>query len=134
MKHLLNDLSSEEKNRIREQHEGGMTIDTSKFKKLLETKLGDAKPLVMEESTDCSKLIKIKKEGIKGKTAEGTPKSDTWEEDIKKIGNATTTYMFEGPMIKAINTQRKCDRAKTSVTYSEFVRDNGTSYTFIGID
>ena len=29
MKHLLNDLSSEEKNRIREQYEGGMKIDTN---------------------------------------------------------------------------------------------------------
>jgi hypothetical protein len=49
MKHLLNDLSSEEKNRIREQYEGGMAVDVSKFKKLVETKLGDAKPLVMEQ-------------------------------------------------------------------------------------
>ena len=50
MKHLLNDLSSEEKNRIREQHEGGMKIDTSKFKKLIESKLGDAKPLLSEQT------------------------------------------------------------------------------------
>jgi len=134
MKHLLNDLSSEEKNRIREQHEGGMTIDTSKFKKLLETKLGDAKPLINEEPTDCSKLIKIPKEGITGKTAGGKPQSETWKEDIAKIGNATTTYMFEGPLIDAANTQRNCHRAKTNVVYSEFVRDNGSSYTFIGID
>jgi hypothetical protein len=51
MKHLLNNLSSDEKNRIREQYEGGMSIDTSKFKKLLETKLGDAKPLVNEDNS-----------------------------------------------------------------------------------
>jgi hypothetical protein len=51
MKHLLNDLSSEEKNRIREQHEGGMVVDNSKFKKLLESKLGDVKLLVTEEMT-----------------------------------------------------------------------------------
>jgi hypothetical protein len=50
MKHILNDISQEEKNRIREQHEGGMKIDTSKFKKLLETKLGDAKPLISEQA------------------------------------------------------------------------------------
>lgn len=49
MKHLLNDLSIEEKNRIREQHEGGMTIDTSKFRKLMETKLGDVKPILNED-------------------------------------------------------------------------------------
>lgn len=49
MRHLLNDLSNEEKNRIREQHEGGMKIDTSKFKKLIENKLGSSKPLVSEQ-------------------------------------------------------------------------------------
>lgn len=49
MKHLLNNLSQEEKNRILEQHSGGKSIDTSKFKRLLESKLGDSKPLVMEQ-------------------------------------------------------------------------------------
>lgn len=49
MKHLLNDLSEQEKNGILEQYNGKMTVDTSKFKKLLESKLGDAKPLVVEQ-------------------------------------------------------------------------------------
>lgn len=49
MKHLLNDLSNEEKNRIREQHEGGIKIDTSKFRQLMESKLGNSKPLVSEQ-------------------------------------------------------------------------------------
>jgi hypothetical protein len=111
-----------------------MSVDVSKFKKLIETKLGDAKPLVMEQQTDCSKLKKIPREGIKGMTGGGEPQSDTWKEDIAKIGNAKTTYIFQGPMMDAINTQRKCHRAKNDVTYSEFVRDNGDSYTFIGID
>ena len=46
MKHLLNNLSEEEKNSIREQHEGGMKLDTSRFKTLLEGKSGNVKPLV----------------------------------------------------------------------------------------
>ena len=49
MKHLMNDLSIEEKNRIREQHEGGMKIDTSRFKKLLESSMGNVKPLISED-------------------------------------------------------------------------------------
>ena len=55
MKHLLNNMSSEEKNNIREQHTGGIKIGTSRFKSLLESTLGDAKPLVNEndeEDTD----------------------------------------------------------------------------------
>ena len=49
MKHILNNLSSEEKNSIREQYEGGMSVDTSKFRSLLESKLGDVKPLISEQ-------------------------------------------------------------------------------------
>ena len=48
MKHLLNGMPEWEKNSIREQHEGGMSIDTSKFKKLMESKLGNVKPLITE--------------------------------------------------------------------------------------
>ena len=49
MKHLLNNMSKEEKNSILEQHSGGMKLDTKKFKKLVETKQGDSKPLVSEQ-------------------------------------------------------------------------------------
>ena len=52
MKHLLNNLSEEEKNRIREQHEGGMNIAIDNFKKLVETKLGDVKPYLNEASKE----------------------------------------------------------------------------------
>lgn len=51
MKHILNNISQEEKQRILEQHSGGKTIDTSKFRQLLESKLGNVKPLVMEQVT-----------------------------------------------------------------------------------
>ena len=49
MKHLLNNLSEEEKNSIREQHEGGMKLDTSRFRTLLESKSGNVKPLVEQD-------------------------------------------------------------------------------------
>lgn len=50
MKHILNNISQEEKQKILEQHSGGRFINTSSFKRLLESKLGNAKPLVMEEA------------------------------------------------------------------------------------
>jgi hypothetical protein len=64
MKHLLNNLSSEEKSRILEQHSGGKSIDTSKFKRLLESKLGDAKPLLNEEERDAQQDVNKFKENI----------------------------------------------------------------------
>jgi hypothetical protein len=48
MRHLLNDIPDWERNSIREQHKGGTTIDTSRFKKLMESKLGNVKPLINE--------------------------------------------------------------------------------------
>lgn len=45
MKHLLNNMSEEEKNSIREQHTGGIKLNTEKFFRLMESKLGDVKPL-----------------------------------------------------------------------------------------
>ena len=51
MKHLLNDLSEQEKNSIREQHTGGMKVMTESFSKLVKSKLGDVKPVVNEQVT-----------------------------------------------------------------------------------
>ncbi len=48
MKHILNNLSDEEKNSIREQHSGGMKVMTENFSRLIKSKLGDSKPLVNE--------------------------------------------------------------------------------------
>ena len=58
MKHLLNDLSEKEKNAIREQHTGGMKIMTESFSRLLNSKLGDSKPLVSEEADKQNKKDK----------------------------------------------------------------------------
>lgn len=55
MKHVLNNMSESEKNAIREQHQGGMRIDTSRFRTLLESTVGNVKTLVSE---DVAPLIK----------------------------------------------------------------------------
>ena len=49
MKHILNNLSEQEKNAIREQHTGGMKVSTDRFNQLLESKLGDVKPILSEQ-------------------------------------------------------------------------------------
>ena len=50
MKHILNDLTEQEKNAIREQHTGGMKVINENFSKLINSKLGDSKPLVAEQT------------------------------------------------------------------------------------
>ena len=54
MKHILNDMSEQEKNSIREQHTGGMKVMTENFSKLINSKLGDSKPLLKEEDMEMS--------------------------------------------------------------------------------
>ena len=51
MKHLLNNLTEQEKNSIREQHSGGMKVVTENFSKLTNTKSGDVKTLVEQTTT-----------------------------------------------------------------------------------
>jgi hypothetical protein len=48
MKHILNDLTKEEKNSILEQYTGGKKIMIENFNKLLNSTLGDSKPLMEE--------------------------------------------------------------------------------------
>lgn len=52
MKHLLNNLSEEEKNSIREQHTGGMKVVNERFNEMVNKVLGDAKPYLSEQQLD----------------------------------------------------------------------------------
>jgi hypothetical protein len=84
MKHLLNNLSEEEKNSIREHYAGGMTVMTDKFHKLVESKLGDVKLFLNEQDGEITPEIII---GMLMKGAESTPQEDyddpyDWMQDI----------------------------------------------------
>ena len=86
MKHLLNDLSDEEKNRIREQHSGGKKIVIENFNKLINTKLGDAKPYLNEEEEVKGAPQRIEGgDGIKY-TYDIAPISLTGKENVKRKG------------------------------------------------
>jgi hypothetical protein len=50
MKHLLNNMSEQEKNSIRKQHTGGMNVMVENFSKLINSKLGDVKPMLSEQT------------------------------------------------------------------------------------
>ena len=101
MKHLLNNLSSEEKSRILEQHSGGKSIDTSKFKRLLESKLGDAKPLVMEESEEVDINSLMGEEGMSA-------------QDINSFCSPTTPPPFVQKILDRIPENIK-EEAKTVI-------------------
>jgi hypothetical protein len=53
-------MSEEEKNAIREQHTGGMKVMTENFNKLINSKLGDSKPLVNEAAPGVEPVYLLK--------------------------------------------------------------------------
>ena len=98
MKHLLNGMPEWEKNSIREQYEGGMSIDTSKFRKLIESKLGNVKPLITEalaaNAGEIQKFLQLNQD-------------NTLVADYKfgnKSAIAAGKYLFRGTNIAAYNT------------------------------
>ncbi len=105
MKHLLNDMSLEEKNSIREQHAGGIQIDTTKFKTLLETKLGDAKPLVIESEEE--ELIVVDASEIKPEEMECF--KDSTEEELRAAG------LTDGKRPKKPKTKIKHKKCQTTI-------------------
>ena len=117
MKHLLNNISNEEKNRIRNQHSGGMSVDNSKFKRLLESTLGNSKPLISEQSTNS--IVKIHKnfggipdenffmlkQEVKG--ANGFIYSCT--DKMMRVGDGPGSYKAEDFGLDPVETQTKID-------------------------
>jgi len=117
MKHLFNNISKEDKKRILEQHSGGIKIDTSKFRKLVETKLGDAKPIISEEVTNS--IIKIHK------NFGGTPDENFFmlaqkvngnngfiyncTDKVMRVGDGPETYKAEDFGLDPVETQTKID-------------------------
>lgn len=104
MKHLLNDMTEKEKNAIREQHTGGMKVMTENFSRLLNSKLGDAKP-ILEQSAEKNLQKNQKAEsGIVGKTVTFyTNKKDAEAASAAGKSNPNSTDSILGKIIKVEN-------------------------------
>ncbi len=96
MKHLLNNLTEEEKNSIREQHTGGMNVVTENFSRLIKTKSGDVKPLVNEQEDENNRDLFHKKTNVDGilisvkETMKGTFELYISDDNFSEV------YTFEG--------------------------------------
>jgi hypothetical protein len=62
MKHILNNLTEQEKRDILEQHSGGMKVMTEKFSKLIESKLGDVKPILSEQTNEPQSMQQLRQD------------------------------------------------------------------------
>ena len=117
MKHLLNNISEEEKNRIREQHEGGMNLSIDNFKKLVETKLGDAKPFINEANMEtCEQCGNELTEG--GECMEcGTMYEEEMMEQDKKVVTISPDQM------KMLHDKGECDCGDVTLKFPTYNQD-----------
>jgi len=60
MKHLLNDMSQEETNSIREQHAGGKKITVENFSNMVNKKLGEVPTLISESESELDEQNRLK--------------------------------------------------------------------------
>lgn len=127
MKHLLNNLSEEEKNSIREQHEGGRKIVIENFRKLIETKSGDVK--LYTESNENNSI----KEQLTSSNGPSVP------DNVDKItikGDVKTVKLKSGSRLYQITDHNYGNIELTNATpnpgkYIKFVFNNKT-YTCTG--
>ena len=125
MKNILNNLSDEEKNSIREQHTGGMKVMTENFSRLLNSKLGDSKPLVSEQSqSDREQLTALElklrtkyKPKICGLS--GNKISLPFDDDVKRYQELSNKVAYNSP------TKLKVDGIIGPVMKKEFCTNYG---------
>ena len=60
MKHLLNDMSQEEMNSIREQHTGGKKITVENFSNMVNKKLGEVPTILSESESELDEQNRLK--------------------------------------------------------------------------
>ncbi len=91
---------------------------------------------VINEQSDCSKLIKLKS-GMNpgtGAMANGyKPEKDTWKNDLSKVVKHTSMYKYNGDSLEALKASSACNPSKQSIDYVTFVK-GGEKITYLGID
>lgn len=79
MKHLLNNLNDSERNRILEQYNNSLIVETKKFRTLVTSKLGNVKTLLSEQETQ---------------STESTDPFDDPNHPIYQVGQTLIEYGF----------------------------------------
>jgi len=129
MKHLLNDLSGEERNRILEQYNNSLIVETSKFNKLLKSKLGDVKPL-LNEQVDPSKIDLSKIEGNMTDVTDDNPKIriTKYDAEVERVDMDKNSPMYKKIVdffknnygVSVINVMESKNKSETPSVYEAF--------------
>lgn len=115
MKHLLNNISEEEKNRIREQHEGGMKLAIDNFKSLVETKSGNAKPFINEQSMETCEQCGA--EMVEGNCME---QCGSMSEEIGEQNDMEQTLTITPEQMKMLHDKGECKCGDTTLKFPSY--------------
>jgi len=126
MKHLLNNISEEEKNSILEQHKGGMKIFNENFNKMVNKKLGQVDLYEQSEKTPSTSTENTRKlsdidQGIFGSSDNVEREARTIVDgDKRKIKYGLATLrLFRMVSIKIYELNQGKENATTQVLYMD---------------
>lgn len=122
MKHLLNNMTESEKNAIREQHTDKLKVDTSKFFKLVESKLGDVKPILIEAETMDPEPVSS------GEELSASFAFDEGQKNFTRKTKDTIKDFLRKSLIKSIPTIKKFIDSNFKLPQMVFI-NVGTSHT-----
>ena len=94
MKHLLNNLTEQEKNSIREQHTGGMEVVTKHFSRLMNGKSGDSKPLIKKPTLLLLSVFVVSTCGLIYELVAGTLASYVLGDSVMQFSTIIGLYLF----------------------------------------
>jgi len=94
MKHLLNNISQEEKNSILEQHQGGMKVITENFQKMVNKKLGDVPTFLNEAKMEtCEECGNELTEGGECMECGSMYEEETMEQNAQTLPSQKLNYL-----------------------------------------
>ena len=116
MKHLLNNISQEEKNNIREQHSGGKEIMIENFNQMINKKLGDVPTYLTEQSKEtCEQCGSEMREGeCMEQCGSEMREGDMVEQSDKKVVTITPDQM------KMLHDKGECDCGDVKLKFPSY--------------
>ena len=131
MKHILNNLTKEEKDNILKQHSGGMKVMSENFNRLMGAKHGNVKPLVNEQQdTKTGTVLQPGQKRYDGTVVPNTPKpvtpglnykalADTLDKSMRGVGTNVE-------LLKSVLNQIKTPQDWTNLNNAFGTRDGQT--------
>lgn len=130
MKHLLNEMSEEEKNNIRSQHTDSISVNTENFKKLVENKLGNVKPLINENDEGMIRIPSMYN-GIRMELGKSVDPNDIIEMYNELAGGTPLVDYSDGTFHNEEDDEIPLDVIFDELNYAIVGEEDGDDYDYL---